>query len=497
MKKIFKISIMFLALFAVASCDNTLDINVDPNYPTSSTADLSLASGEVFITSAIGGDLQLMGSIWSQYYAQHTGSNQYTGIDSYNIPNSSSYTTRTWSLFYAGALPDLENAIAQSAKDKEWSLWFMSQTLKAFSFHVLVDFYGEVPFTDALKGIGVNPKYNTGKEVNAGIIAILDQALAKATDAKAANDLLLSARTKSDLLLDCDIDTWIQFAKTLKLKVLLRDYTANKTAINALLAEGDLLTTDVAFAKFEDKENASNPLYENDRRKLNTPNNLRASSTLAIFLNANKDPRKDIFFEKSSLYQQEDIPVDTIVGLPQGGYTLGANPWTQLTSRARLAATDPVYFMSAAESHFLQAECLVLDGKIAEAKAQYDLGVTAAFNRWELSAETFIAAGGKYEFNVTSSTTMLQSIWRQKWIAAVRSQAWDSFFEINRTGYPAYGTQRSTVAGYVVGALAPSINSVLPTGEFPRRLVYPKTSVDYNPNAPVTIPLQTKMWWHK
>jgi hypothetical protein len=497
MKKIFKISIMFLALFAVASCDNTLDINVDPSYPTSSTADLSLASGEVFITSAIGGDLQLMGSIWSQYYAQHTGSNQYTGIDSYNIPNSSSYTTRTWSLFYAGALPDLENAIAQSAKDKEWSLWFMSQTLKAFSFHVLVDFYGEVPFTDALKGIGVNPKYNTGREVNAGIITILDQALAKATDAKKANDLLLSARTKSDLLLDCDIDTWIQFAKTLKLKVMLRDYTANKTAINALLAEGDLLTTDVAFAKFEDKENASNPLYENDRRKLNTQNNLRASSTLAIFLNANKDPRKDIFFEKSSLYQQEDIPVDTIVGLPQGGYTLGANPWTQLTSRARLAATDPVYFMSAAESHFLQAECLVLDGKIAEAKAQYDLGVTAAFNRWELSAATFIAAGGKYEFNVTSSTTMLQSIWRQKWIAAVRSQAWDSFFEINRTGYPAYGTQRSTVAGYVVGALAPSINSVLPTGEFPRRLIYPKTSVDYNPNAPVTIPLQTKMWWHK
>lgn len=498
MKKIFKISIMFLALFAVASCDKTLDINDNPNYPTSSSADLSLASGEVFITSAIGGDLQLLGGIWSQHYAQHTGSNQYTGIDSYNIPNSSSYTTRTWSLFYAGALPDLENAIAQSAKDKEWSFWFMSQTLKAFSFHVLVDLYGEVPFTDALKGIEVNPKYNTGKEVNAAIIAILDQALAKATDAKTANDLLLSARTKSDLLLDCDIDTWIQFAKTLKLKVMLRDYTANKTAINALLAEGDLLTTDVAFAKFEDKENASNPLYENDRRKLNTPNNLRASSTLAIFLNANKDPRKDIFFEKSYAlsHPEEGAAVDSIVGLPQGGYTLGSS-WTQLSSRARLAATDPVYLMSAAESHFLQAECLVLDGKTAEAKTQYDLGVTAAFNRWGLSATSFITAGGKYAFNVTSSTTMLQSIWRQKWIAAVRSQAWDSFFEINRTGYPAYGTQRSSVAGYVVGALAPSVNSVLPTGEFPRRLVYPKSSVDYNPNAPVTIPLQTKMWWHK
>lgn len=488
MKKIFKISIIFLALFAVASCDKTLDINDNPNYPTSSSADLSLASSEVFITSAIGGDLQLLGGIWSQHYAQHTGSNQYTGIDSYNIPNSSSYTTRTWSLFYAGALPDLENAIAQSAKNEEWSFWFMSQTLKAFSFHVLVDLYGEVPFTDALKGIEVNPKYNTGKEVNAAIIAILDQALAKAADAKTANDLLLSARTKSDLLLDCDIDTWIQFAKTLKLKILLRDYAANRAAINTLLAEGDLLTNDVRFAKFEDKENASNPLFENDRRKLNTPNNLRASSSLVKYLASTSDPRLSVFFEPNS--------AGAFVGLPQGGYTLGSS-WTQITARARLAATDPVYLMSAAESHFLQAECLVLDGKTAEAKVQYDLGVTAAFDRWGLSATSFIAAGGKYEFNVTSSTTMLQSIWRQKWIAAVRSQAWDSFFEINRTGFPRYGTVDSQKAGYVVGELAPSINSVLPTGEFPRRLVYPKSSVDYNPNAPVTTPLQTKMWWHK
>jgi len=488
MKKIFLISIVSLALFATSSCDKMLDINQNPNYPTTSSADLSLSSSEVYITSAIGGDLQLLGGIWSQHYAQHTGSNQYTGIDSYNLPNSSSYITRSWSLFYSGALPDLETTISESATNKEWSIWFMAQTLKAFSYHVLVDFYGEVPFTEATKGVSVNPKYDSGKTVNAGIIAILDLAIAKEADAKVANALLLDSRLKSDLLLDCDIDTWIKFAKTLKLKVLLRDYTTNKVAINALLAEGDLLESDVIFGKFEDKENNSNPLFENDRRKLNTTLNLRGSSTLVKYLLSKGDPRLGVFFDKNG--------AGGYIGLPQGGYTLGTS-WTPKTSRATLAATDPVFFMSAAESHFLQAECYALDSKTANAKTQYDLGVNSAFERCNLDGSTFIATGGVYEFVTTSQTTMLESIWRQKWIAATRSQAWDSFFDINRTGFPKYGTLDSEKAGYVVGELAPSINSVLPAGEFPRRMIYPKTSIDYNPNAPVTIPMQTKMWWHK
>lgn len=486
MKKIFIVGVLSVALFAT-SCDKMLDINENPNFPATSSADLSLSSAEVFVTSAVGADLQLLGSIWSQFYAQHTGSNQYTGIDSYNLPNSSTYVTRSWSTFYSGAIPDLQNSINASAENEEWGFWFMAQTLKAFSFHVLVDFYGEIPFTQATQGVSVNPVYDSGQNVNLGIIAILDEAIAKEAEAKEANGFIVESRLKSDLLLDGDIDTWIKFAKTLKLKILLRNYTANATAINALLVEGDLLESDVKFDKFVDVENNSNPLYENDRRKLNTPNNLRGSSTLIKYLNANSDPRVSVFFEKSQ---------GIYTGLPQGGYTLGST-WTTKTSRAALSATDPVYLMSAAESYFLQAECYARANDPVKAKINYDLGVTEAFARWGLDATSFIAPLGAYAFNITSQQNMLESIWRQKWIAAVRSQAWDSFFEINRTGYPVYGTVNSENTAYVVGNLAPAINSVLPSAEFPRRLIYPKTSTDYNPNAPVSIPMQTKMWWHK
>ena len=198
------------------------------------------------------------------------------------------------------------------------------------------------------------------------------------------------------------------------------------------------------------------------------------------------------------------------VGMPQGGYTLGA-AYGNKTSRALLAATDPVYFMSFAEISFLKAEANVLLNNTADAKTNYDKGVTAAFDRCKgakdkdgkdvfpsvFDVSTFIGAGKVYEFNQTSTTTMLESIWRQKWVAAVRCQAWEAFNDVNRTGYPKIGTVNSQDPLYVIGNLAPSINSVLGGVEIPRRLIYPKTSSDYNTNTPIALPINTKLWWHK
>jgi hypothetical protein len=268
----------------------------------------------------------------------------------------------------------------------------------------------------------------------------------------------------------------------------MRDFAANSADINALLNENDLLTEDARITVFEDKENNSNPLYENDRRKLNTQNNIRASSTLAMFLNKNNDPRVAVFMEPVS---------GSYIGLPQGGYTLGTSV---KSSRAVIAPDDPVYFMSYAEVEFLKAEAYVKLNKVADAKTAYDNGVTAAFDRWaetEGMAANFIGAGKPYAFNETSAQTMLESIWRQKWVAGVRSQAWEAFLDLNRTGYPNYGTVDSRDVSYVVGNLAPSINTVLSAGQFPKRLIYPKTSTDYNVNAPTAKAIQEKMWWHK
>ena len=505
MRKLYLFGIVLLSMM-ISSCD--LDINKNPNYPSSVEADKYFASGLTWTSSVIGGDLELLGGMWAQHYAQHAGSNQYTGIDSYNLPNNSTYITRAWGSLYAGALPDLQIAMEKAKAKGDWHYWMASKIMTAYDFHILVDAYGDVPFTEALDFYKyINPKFDNAKAVNAGIIAMLDEALSKKTEAAA----MAPGMGDIDYFFQGDIDAWAKFAKSLKLKILMRDpaFATNKAAIQALITENDLLDQDCKTQDyiFVDKENNSNPLYENDRRKLNTQNNIRSSSTLSLFLFQNKDPRAAVFMDKAVT---PDPVYGDYVGIPQGGYTLGA-AYGNKTSRALLAATDPVYLMSLAEVEFLKAEANVLLSNTAAAKTNYDNAVTAAFERCNgakdkegkdifpsnFDVNTFIGAGKPYEFNQTSTTTMLESIWRQKWIAAVRCQAWEAFLDVNRTGYPKAGTVTSQDPAYVVGNLAPSINSVLPAGEFPRRIIYPKTSSDYNKNTPVALPIQTKLWWHK
>jgi hypothetical protein len=506
MRKIYLSGIVILFMM-INSCE--LDINEDPNYPAEVKSDKFFASGLIWTSSVVGGDLQLLGGMWSQHYAQNSASNQYTGIDSYNLPNSSTYITRSWGALYAGALTDFQESMKKAESKGEWNYWMASKIMSVYVFHILTDSYGDIPFTEALNfQTYVNPVFDKAKTVNASLISMLNEALARKTDAENAS--VSAPMGNTDFLFKGDIDMWARFAKSLKLKILMRDpdFASNKTAIQSLLAEGDLLNTDCKIAVFENKENNSNPLFENDRRKLNTPQNIKASSTLAIFLFNNKDPRASVFMERAVT---PDAVYGDYVGLPQGGYTLGA-AYANKTSRALLKATDPVYFMSLAELEFLKAEANVLLLNTAEAKTNYDNGVKAAFDRWkyakdvndiefvfpaDVNVNDFIGTGKPYEFNQTSSVTMLESIWRQKWIAAVRCQAWEAFLETNRTGYPKAGQVTSQDPSYVTGNFAPSINSVLGTGEFPRRLIYPKTSSDYNTNTPVVVPIQTKLWWHK
>lgn len=491
MKKIiYKYLIVASLMFTATSCD--LDINTNPNFPETADPAMLISSGMAWSVSNFGVEVQLCTSMWSQHYAQNNASNQYTGYDSYNITNTT--FNRLWLHQYAGALADLYGARTQSEASAEWQYWITSQVLIAFDYHILNDLFETIPFTQAVNDDFEAPKYDDSKTVNAGIITLLDAAIAKQTDAQSKTSL-----GSKDLVYGGDIDNWIRFAKTLKLKILMRDFETNKTAIQAMLASGGFLTVDAKVNGFEDKENKSNPLFEYDRRKLNTKNNIKASATMITFLNAYNDPRIADYYEMGSGNDYR--------GLPQGGYTIEQKVLPQASiSRARLDATDPVYFMSVAESSFLQAEAYARLGDKTKAKSFYDDGVRKAFLRWGYDStisDPFLT--GAYEFNDSSTEKMIESIIMQKWVASVRCQAWDAFFDINRTGYPKLGTNYVTVQGiwtvpnssYVIGELTPSVNSVIGAGNFPKRFLIPKNSSDNNPNAPAVIPITTKMWWHK
>jgi len=483
MKKFRKLGYIALAsTFWLGSCAKSLDINIDPYDPSEqdATPELLFPSGVTYSAAKIGGDLQLIGAYWSQHYTQSNTASQYQNIDSYALTNQS--YNGIWSNLFGGGMKDLQIAKVKAEAAGQWNYYVTSSIMLAFDYHVLVDLYGDLPITEGLQGNqGVfTPKWDNGKTANGLIVGQLEAAIAKVDQAKAAAPMGIN-----DFIFAGNMDNWRKFAKSLKLKVLMRDFTANNDAIAALLNENDLLKMDAKMTAFEDLVNKSNPLYEAERRTLGGPN-IRASRTLLSYLQKNEDPRIVDFYELASNGRYES--------LPQGNFDAATSV---LSSRALLAPGDPVYFMSLAELEFLQAEAYVRLDEMTKATAHYNAGVTAAFTRWGKNAAPFIANEGKYVFKLGSEQSMIEQIIVQKWIAAVRCQAWDSFYDQNRTGFPRVSTVEAESPNYVPGYYTASVNSSLPGNKLPRRLAYPKNSSDFNPNTPQVVPINTKMWWHK
>ena len=119
-----------------------------------------------------------------------------------------------------------------------------------------------------------------------------------------------------------------------------------------------------------------------------------------------------------------------------------------------------------------------------KAQAAYEAAIKSAFNRVGLGDAAAALIAGPYAFKPGSVEEMVEQIINQKWASNVRCMPFESWFDLNRTGYPTRGT---TITDY---------SGVLTSG-YPVRFIYSKTSADYNPNSPTPVPVNEKMWWHK
>lgn len=498
-------AVVMAGALSLTSCESYLDINDNPNYPTITNISTLLPSACASTIAQLGYNGVLIGTMWLQFTTQGNTTNQYNTLCNYSL-TTSSYTA-FWTNAYANTLPDLKDVITSAEEQGAWDYWVIAKVLTAYNFHILTDLYEDIPFTEALD-INNNPQphYDDSQTVvYPGILNMLDEALSRIADAKATNSVGLETY---DMFLGGDMDKWEKFAKNLKLKVMMRDFEGNKDAISSLLAEGDFLEDDCAFTSFEDVTDKGNPLYEYNIRQLNTRENIRACHTLLEYLLANNDPRVENLYEVTTASQSNpDMPA-------YEGIACGSRPATSVialtqSSRYKQAYDDPVYLMNKAEIFFLEAEAYARLGNTAQAEAKYNSGVEAAFDRWDTTAglgASFIAPGGAYAFDSSSEAAMLKCILTQKWVSYAHANCLDGVFDRNRTGIPAISRattvrvseapgEHELTLGYELGTLVAPGTTVLQPTEYPRRLLVPTSSSQYNPNAPETKSLQEPMWW--
>jgi hypothetical protein len=199
---------------------------------------------------------------------------------------------------------------------------------------------------------------------------------------------------------------------------------------------------------------------------------------LYSYLQVNADPRLNKYYGAGSPNSQGDFE----------------NKATNL-SQVLLSPLTPVFFISKEESSFLQAEALTRYFDGAGAKAKYDLGVQASITRFGGNADTFIAAGGKYEFPATGTAAQIEAIITQKWIASFPGNGYESFLEQNRTGYPKISNVSQVSESYIPGQFAISVENVT-GGKFPKRIVLPSIVKSRNPNAPALQAITAPVWWN-
>jgi hypothetical protein len=509
-KPIISLFLLSLLLMGV-SCKNLLDINHSPNVPTfdQGTAQLVFPAAVLATTGKVGGDLTILGSIYAENCAQAASSNQYKYIDAYDVKSTD--FNASYDILFSNGLKNYRYVIDKARANGDWTFYLMGTVMNAYTTAILVDLYDKIPYFEAMQGLGnLSPKFDDGFVIYKSLLDSIDFALGK-DFTTLANSIPGDAPlfkngtpgfATSDLVFQGDLAQWKAFANTLKLKLYLRMVNAQpalaQTGVTSIINSGvPLLTSNAGvfnggtltepIVHFSDVLGKDNPFYEQNIRGLNTTDNIRASKTFASWLISNSDPRAVFYFGAAAP-----------VSINQGDYN-NADPALNYNNAKVFVQSpvDPVFFISQSESYFLQAEAMVRYYGAAGAQALYDQGVMSAFAATGNDGSSFIA--GAYAFPTAGTTEeMIEAIVVQKWASfPYGCHAIEGWFERNRTGYPKSSPVYSTVLGYVPGQFVISANSVLPAGQYPKRLVYPYDETSRNSNAPALVSATTAVWWGK
>lgn len=488
MKNIILYLFACLLVISVTSCNDFLDINDDPNNPSSVPATLTLPSAQMKIATTMSVDYAVVGGLWAQHWTQSHVASQYRDEDRYALTRLDYQVA--WTELYAGALIDLAKIEAEAEATENWNLHLQAVSLTAFTYQLLVDWYDAIPYSDALSGESgvIAPAFVPGDVVYADLLSRLDDALSKDFSgdgvSQIPSDFLFGDESEAE-----QINSWIQFANTLKLKLWLRQTKVNnagaQAAITTLLANGNFLDEDAKVDVFSDLPDKSNPLYESNVRQLNVATNLRGSRTLISWLQENGDPRLDALFLPGTSGH---------FGLWQGWFeATPAEVPEQAPDVAILSPTRPVYFFSLDEVYFLLAEAHARYGDAGTAEDYYNQGVIQACARVGTDCSDLVAPGGVYEYPNGSLAENLNAIIYQKWVSLV-DRGYEAFWDHKRTGIPAVSAFPAFSDEVIPGTFTYAVAGTT-GGIFPMRLIWPENERNTNQNIPAEVPLTEPVWW--
>ena len=498
------------------SCADYLDVNKNPNQATSVSADLILPQaivGSASISSLYNFNY---GAHFGGYIANAGGFSGFGNLLNYNIvPGDYNFL---WTNTYDN-LEDYKIVLDQTnAADDQSYLNATARIMTVLNYQRLVDAFGDIPYTEALKGnTNLSPKYDSAPVIYQDLVSQLDQAITTINTAK----FPLKLTSSSDPLFSGDMNRWKQFANTLKLRILIRmsGVTALTPFVTTKFAALDrtigFITTDAIV----------NPGYVKDRPNPswntfgysavgNLANSSRIPTQFAYgFYNNQKIAdagRGSVIFKNYGLTGASATPINQlgnetnappIITNFSTWYTGVYNSATSIGNSLGVlkGPSQGQVLILAAESSFLQAEAQVRGFLTGDPAINFEKGIVDSFTYLYSDVTNTLGAGknvaadvakyktegatdnnnsARYTVNfalATTTTQKLEAIITQKYIAVNMINSDEGWNEYRRTGFP-----RSIAAGNGFTNIASNKSNSPRPDKLPTRILYPSSEQSYN-----------------
>ena len=259
MKRILAIiSVTALLVFIVGSCDFfNLDLTEDPDEVTLSDAnpDYALNAMQVDFKNFLNDDDPANWNGMNKFGMEVVRMMNPWGGTYENAYNPTNFDN-VWNNAYQGLLMDAYTFLPIYEENEWWIHAAITKVLQAYTLVTLVDFFGDVPWSESFDPTNFNPKADDDQAVYNVAISKLDEALADLSKESKATPLY-------DLFYGGDAAAWTTLAKTLKLKIYLNlrliDAPGATSVINSLIADGDLISEPSQNWCFEYSRNTDNP----------------------------------------------------------------------------------------------------------------------------------------------------------------------------------------------------------------------------------------------
>ena len=323
--------------------------------------------------------------------------------------------------------------------------------LTAYTFYVLVDTFGDVPYTEALNiELFPNPKYDDAETIYRDLIA-------KLTASVGSMNSNYGSFGSADLIYSGNVVNWKKFANSLRLKLAVNmddvDHAyASTQAIAAVKAGVISSNTENTALKYLSVQPNTNPIFVDV--VASGRDDFVPAKTIVDKMNTLNDPRRPIFF----------TPVAS--GAYVGGVYGSSNNFANFSHIGTLIL-QPTFeglLMDYTEVEFLLAEAVERNIAVGGTAAfHYTTAIEASMSYWGVSSSNVTTYLAQPSVNYASATGPWQKkIGEQAWLALYNRgfEAWTSYRRLN---YPVL--------------LAPADAEI---AEVPKRYTYPAAEQTLN-----------------